>query len=159
MQISTKGRYALRIMIDLALNANDDYISLKKIAIRQEISMKYLETIIAVLNKAGFVNSLRGKNGGYKLASHPHDYTIGSILKLTEGSIAPVACLVNNVNACKRAPQCHTLPMWQQLDSIINNYLESITIEDLTTQSKIAACFNQVHSDIFGERIPNESIC
>lgn len=136
MQISTKGRYALRIMIDLALHTEDNYVSLKKIASRQEISMKYLETIVSILNKAGFVLSLRGKNGGYKLAAHPSEYTIGAILKLTEGSIAPVACMGNKGTTCERSPHCLTLPMWQQLDHIVDNYLESVTIEDLTLQPK-----------------------
>jgi len=134
MQISTKGRYALRIMIDLAIHNRDEYISLKQIASRQEISMKYLETIIAVLNKAGYVTSLRGKNGGYKLAGEPGDYTVGAILRLTEGNIAPVACLNKNAT-CNRSPHCLTLPMWRQLDTIISDYLESITIEDLTKQT------------------------
>lgn len=159
MQISTKGRYALRIMLDLALNANEgEYISLKTIAGRQEISMKYLETIVSVLNKAGFVTSLRGKNGGYRLAGDPDEYTIGAILKLTEGTIAPVSCVGNKATTCERAPHCLTLPMWQKLDRIMDDYLESITIKDLTTQS--GKCqFNQIYSDSFGERIPNESIC
>lgn len=134
MQFSTKGRYALRIMIDLALNAKDDYVSLTKIAGRQEISLKYLETIIAVLNKAGYVQSMRGKTGGYKLAGHPGEYTVGSILTLAEGSISPVACIENKVCICEKASHCLTLPMWQQLDNIITNYLDSITIEDLIKQ-------------------------
>lgn len=134
MQISTKGRYALRIMIDLALHTEDHYVSLKTIASRQEISLKYLETIVAVLNKAGFVLSLRGKSGGYKLAYRPSEYTIASILKLTEGTIAPVACIGDKATTCERAPHCLTLPMWEELDGIVNDYLESVTIEDLTTQ-------------------------
>ncbi|NCB42416.1 MAG: RrF2 family transcriptional regulator [Clostridia bacterium] len=134
MQFSTKGRYALRIMLDLALNAKEDYISLKQIASRQEISLKYLETIIAVLNKAGFVKSLRGKNGGYKLAGHPKEYTVGSILQLTEGSISPVTCLENNICSCERASQCLALPMWKELGNVMSIYLDSVTIEDLTKQ-------------------------
>lgn len=136
MQFSTKGRYALRIMIDLALNAKEDYISLKQIASRQEISLKYLETIIAVLNKAGFVTSMRGKNGGYKLAGQPGDYTIGSILKLAEGNLSPVSCIKDNVCLCERSSQCLALPMWKQLDHIMSSYLDSVTINDLVSQTK-----------------------
>lgn len=131
MKISTKGRYALRVMIDLAQQESDEYISLKDISKRQELSMKYLEMIAGVLNKAGFIISLRGKGGGYKLAKNPKDYTVGSILKLTEGSLAPVACLEYKTNPCLRAEHCITLPMWQKLDRLINDYLESVTIDDL----------------------------
>ena len=134
MKISTKGRYALRIMIDLAQFKNNEYISLKEISKRQEISLKYLESIISMLCRAGFVLSLRGKCGGYKLARKPSEYTIGSILKLTEGSLAPVACLEGDTNQCSRAINCITLPMWQKLDKIIDDYLESVTIEDLLKQ-------------------------
>lgn len=131
MKISTKGRYALRIIIDLAKQTGKEYISLKEISERQEISMKYLEMIVGILVRAGFVLSLRGKSGGYMLAREPREYTVGSILKLTEGSLAPVACLENEANACSRAENCITLPMWQKLDKLIDDYLESITIEDL----------------------------
>ena len=131
MKISTKGRYALRIMIDLAQHGGNEYISLKEISERQEISMKYLEMIVGILNRAGFVLSLRGKSGGYKLAKKSGDYTVGSILKLTEGSLAPVACLDCETNQCTRAEHCITLPMWQKLDKLIYDYLESVTIEDL----------------------------
>ena len=131
MKISTKGRYALRIMTDLAMHGDDEFISLKEISERQEISMKYLESIVGILSRAGFVLSLRGKSGGYKLAKKPTDYTIGSILKLTEGSLAPVACLESEINECLRAEHCVTLPMWRKLDKLINDYLESVTIEDL----------------------------
>jgi len=132
MQFSTKGRYALRIMIDLALNAKEDYVSLKQIAGRQGISLKYMETIIAVLNKAGFVKSLRGKNGGYKLAGHPKEYTVASILQLTEGSISPVTCIENTICSCERASRCLALPMWQELGNVMSTYLDGVTIEDLT---------------------------
>ncbi|MFA7673392.1 MAG: RrF2 family transcriptional regulator [Clostridia bacterium] len=131
MKISTRGRYALRVMIDLAQCDNSKYISLKEISKRQEISMKYLEMIAAVLNKAGFVLSLRGKSGGYKLAGKPDEYTVGSILRLTEGSLAPVACLDCKINICKRADNCITLPMWKDLHKLVNNYLDGITITDL----------------------------
>lgn len=131
MKISTKGRYALRMMIDLAQQNSDEYISLKSISERQGISMKYLELIVAVLHNAGFIMSLRGKNGGYRLTRNPKDYTVGSVLKLIEGSLAPVACLDNTTNMCPRVSECITLPMWQKLYKIVDEYLESVTIEDL----------------------------
>ena len=131
MMISTKGRYALRVMIDLAKQEKNEYISLKAISERQQISMKYLEAIVSVLNKAGFLQSLRGKDGGYRLSKEPAQYTIGAILKLTEGSLAPVACLEGCDNVCQSSDGCITLPLWQKLDGIIDNYLESITLEDL----------------------------
>lgn len=137
MMISTKGRYALRVMIDLAQqnlkgDGNNDYISLKAISERQQISMKYLEAIVAVLNKAGFLQSLRGKDGGYRLARKPSEYTIGSVLKLTEGSLAPVACLEGSCDTvCQCSDGCITLPLWQKLDGVIDGYLESVTLEDL----------------------------
>ncbi len=135
MQITTKGRYALRIMIDLALNSDGEFISLKTISDRQEISMKYLEAIVSTLQKAGFVISLRGKGGGYKLARPAGEYTVGSVLKLTEGSLAPVSCLEYKTNTCGRSSQCLTLPMWQTLDTLVDDYLESITIEDLVLKN------------------------
>lgn len=135
MQITTKGRYALRIMIDLALNSDNKYISLKTISDRQEISMKYLETIVSTLQKAGFVMSLRGKSGGYKLAKAASDYTVGSVLKLTEGSLAPVSCLEYKTTICSKSSQCLTLPMWQTLDTLVDDYLESVTIEDLVLKN------------------------
>ena len=131
MMISTKGRYALRVMIDLAGRDCDEYIPLKEISEKQQISMKYLEAIVAVLNKAGFLNSLRGKDGGYKLSRTPAEYTIGSVLKLTEGSLAPVACLEGCDTVCQSAAGCITLPLWQKLDTIIDTYLESVTLQDL----------------------------
>lgn len=131
MMISTKGRYALRVMIDLAQNGNENYVSLKDVAQRQNISMKYLEMIVSNLNKAHLVKSLRGKSGGYKLTKTSSEYTIGEILKSTEGSLAPVMCLEENADICERAGNCITLPLWQKLDSVINDYLDSVTLEDL----------------------------
>lgn len=131
MMISTKGRYALRVMIDLAKQKDSEYISLKGISERQHISMKYLEAIVSVLNKAGFLKSLRGKDGGYKLSRKPSEYTIGEVLKLTEGSLAPVACLEGCDTVCQSSDGCITLPLWQKLDGIIDSYLESVTLEDL----------------------------
>lgn len=131
MKVSTKGRYALRVMIDLAQHKDEGFISLKEIATRQEISMKYLEMIVGILNRADFVLSLRGKSGGYKLSRAASQYTIGAILKLTEGSMAPVSCLECGANVCERADDCITLPLWKGLDKVIDDYLESITLEDL----------------------------
>lgn len=131
MMVSTKGRYALRVMLDLAQYNTDEYIPLKKVTERQNISAKYLEAIIAILVRAGFVVGLRGKGGGYKLTKKPSEYTVGSILKLTEGSLAPVACLEADAELCARAEECLTLPMWQALDQMIDRYFEGITIEDL----------------------------
>ena len=135
MLISTKGRYALRVMIDLAEHRTKDFISLKDIAQRQEISEKYLESIIRMLVKAKVLESLRGKRGGYRLKKSPDQYTVGSILRLTEESLAPVSCLEQNADACPRAYQCRTLPLWQGLDKVIRDYLESVTIADLTDRS------------------------
>lgn len=131
MKISTKGRYALRVMLDLAEHKEDGYISLKDIAERQEVSMKYLEMIVAMLNRAGFVSSQRGKSGGYRLTRKPEEYTIGSILKMTEGSLAPVSCLDQGGESCSRAGTCITLPMWKKLDQLIDDYLEGITLSEL----------------------------
>ena len=129
--VSTKGRYALRVMIDLAERHTGEYIPLKEIAGRQEISEKYLESIISVLVKAGFLQGLRGKGGGYRLTRAPEEYTVGAILRLTEGSLAPVACLENGAAACHRSPECRTLPMWQKLDQLVNEYFGSISLADL----------------------------
>ena len=134
MLISTKGRYALRVMIDLAEHQSDEFISLKGIAQRQEISEKYLESIIRMLVKAKVLDSLRGKGGGYRLKKDPDQYTAGSILRLTEESLAPVSCLEANAEACPRAGSCRTLTLWQGLDKVIDEYLESVTIADLMEQ-------------------------
>jgi len=136
VKISTKGRYALRVIIELAQRNTDGYVSLKTIAEHQEISMKYLEMIVSILHASGFVISLRGKSGGYRLAKEPGEYTVGSILKLTEGSLAPVSCLDGQENACSRAENCVTLPMWKKLDTLIDEYLESVTIEDLISRQE-----------------------
>lgn len=134
MLISTKGRYALRVMIDLAEHQTDAFISLKGIAQRQEISEKYLESIIRMLVKARVLESLRGKGGGYRLKKAPDQYTVGSILRLTEDSLAPVSCLEENAESCPRAGSCRTLPLWQGLDRVIHEYLQSVTIADLMRQ-------------------------
>ena len=134
MLISTKGRYALRVMIDLAEHRSAEFISLREIAERQEISEKYLESIIRMLVKAKVVESLRGKGGGYRLKKAPEDYTADSILSLTEESLAPVSCLEENADACPRAARCKTLSLWQGLDQAIHTYLKGVTIADLMDQ-------------------------
>jgi len=131
MMISSRGRYALRIMIDLAEHQDSGYITLHDIAARQNISEKYLESIVSILSKAHFVKGVRGKGGGYALSRDPETYTVGSILHLTEISLSPVSCLDCKPNTCERASECKTLPIWQKLDDIIREYLESVTICDL----------------------------
>ena len=130
MRVSTKGRYALRIMIDLAEHKDEGNISLKDIAERQGVSLKYLESIAAVFQKEGYVVSHRGKSGGYCLAKSPAEYTIGDILKLSEGSMAPVKCLDEDEH-CDKAGECITLPLWEKLDAVIDEYLQSVTLQDL----------------------------
>lgn len=131
MKISTKGRYALRLMLDLALNDTGETIRIKDIAARQEISEKYLEQIIAVLNKAGYVKSVRGPQGGYRLARKPKDYTVGMILRLTEGSLAPVSCLDDDPNECSRQEDCVTIYIWEKLYAAINSVVDKYTLADL----------------------------
>lgn len=131
MLISTKGRYALRVMIDLAEHQGEGFIPLKVIAQRQEISEKYLESIIKLLVKAKLLNGLRGKGGGYQLTKAPEQYTVGSILRLTEESLAPVSCMELDAETCPRAAVCRTLPLWQGLDAVISGYLNGITLADL----------------------------
>ncbi|WP_455714868.1 RrF2 family transcriptional regulator [Anaerosporobacter sp.] len=131
MKISTKGRYALRLMLDLALNDTGETIRIKDIAARQEISEKYLEQIIAVLNKAGYVKSVRGPQGGYRLARKPKEYTVGMILRLTEGSLAPVACLDDDPNECSRQEDCVTIYIWEKLYEAINSVVDKYTLADL----------------------------
>lgn len=131
MMISTRGRYALRVMLDLAQQSTDNYIPLKEIADRQNISGKYLEIIIKVLVQNRLLIGLRGKGGGYRLTKKPGEYTLGEILRLTEGSLAPVACVEESYSKCSRVEYCLTRPVWQKLDMIINEYLDGITLEDL----------------------------
>lgn len=131
MIISTRGRYALRVMLDLAQQSTDRYIPLKEIANRQGISEKYLEIIIKVLVQNQLLLGLRGKGGGYRLTKKPDEYTMGEILRLTEGSLAPVACVEESYTKCDRLEYCVTRPVWQKLDMIINEYLDGITLEDL----------------------------
>ena len=135
MLVSTKGRYALRVMLELAQSQPDAYMPLPLIAQRQGISEKYLESIIAILSRAGLVEGLRGKGGGYRLTRPTANYSVGEILRLTEGSLAPVTCLEGAENPCPRAGECTTLPMWQKLDDMINTYLDSVSLSDLLSQT------------------------
>lgn len=130
MKISTKGRYALRLMLDLALEENQ-IVRLKDVAQRQEISIKYLEQIISVLQKCGYVKSMRGPGGGYMLARKPEDYTVGMILRQIEGSLAPVACLEDEENTCGRSGECVTLRLWQMLYDAINGVVDKVTLADM----------------------------
>lgn len=134
MLVSTKGRYALRVMLELVERPAGEYAALGTIAADQGISEKYLESIVAVLSKAGLVDALRGKGGGYRLNRPAKDYSVGEILRLTEGSIAPVSCLECSPNRCDRADGCKTLPMWEKLNELICGYLDSVTLADLLDQ-------------------------
>ena len=136
MKISTKGRYAVRVMLDLATNNTGEYIKVKEIASRQEISEKYLEQIISVLNKAGYVKSIRGAQGGYKIARDPSNYTVGMILRLTEGSLNPVACLDDEINECERCDTCETLEVWKDLAKAINSVVDHVTVADLVERQQ-----------------------
>lgn len=131
MMISTRGRYALRVMIDLAEHTGSEYVPLKDVADRQNISRKYLESIMTVLSKNDMVEGQHGKGGGYRLIRQPEDYRVGDILRLTENSLAPVSCLEEGTNPCERAAECKTLPMWSRLFRMINDYFDGITIADL----------------------------
>ena len=136
MKISTKGRYALRLMIDLAQHDAAGYIPLRDISRRQEISAKYLEQIVVQLSRAGLVTATRGAQGGYQLARHPAQYTVGEILRITEGSLAPVACLEHDPVECPRAEDCITLDFWRGLYDAVNRYVDSVTLEDLVSSGK-----------------------
>ncbi len=136
MKISTKGRYATRVMLDLALHDTGECIKAKDIAARQGISEKYLEQIISILNKAGYVKSVRGAQGGYRLAKAPKEYTVGMILRLTEGSLAPVTCLEDGADACERWDTCETLDVWRDLYGAINQVVDGVTIADLAEKAR-----------------------
>lgn len=136
MKISTKGRYALRMLIDLAEHNDNGFVALKEIAERQDISKKYLEQIIPILNRSGILITNRGYQGGYKLAKNPEEITVGEILRNTEGSMAPVACLEQTPNQCEKCSYCVTLPVWQGLEKVVNEYLDSISLQDIINQSK-----------------------
>ncbi len=131
MKISTKGRYALRIMIDLAMNMNQGPIRVKDIASRQDISEKYLEQIIAMFNKAGYVKSIRGAQGGYLLTKEPKEYTVGMILRLAEGSIAPVFCVDGDAEGCDRKGACVSAMLWQKINDAVNEVVDNTSLQDL----------------------------
>ena len=131
MKVSTKGRYALRMLLDLAEHKDDGFISLKEIAGRQNISKQYLEQIVSLLNTSNILRANRGKQGGYMLAKEPSQFTVGQILRITEGSIAPVACLEDEINQCDRVGFCKTLPMWEGLYKVITEYLDGVTLQDI----------------------------
>ena len=134
MMLSTKGRYALRVMLDLADHNTGEYIPLKDIAHRQEISVKYLENILASLSRVNLVDAARGKGGGYRLAKTPADYSAGEIIRLAEGSLASVSCLKGEKKGCEKAGHCRALPLWQGLDQMIDQYLDSYSLADLQKQ-------------------------
>lgn len=131
MMISTRGRYALRVLLDLAERKTQGYIPMKSVAERQGISLKYMEQIMPVLSKNGLVKGIHGKGGGYMLLREPKDYTVGEILRLTDGNLAPVACLECNAKHCSRSNTCKTLPLWSEFHKIANHYFDSVTLEDL----------------------------
>ena len=135
MMISTRGRYALRVMIDLAENQNGGYIPLKEIAGRQQISLKYMQSIMPVLAQNGFVAGIHGKGGAYRLNCRPEQCRVGDILRLTEGSLAPVSCLERGAKPCGRAADCRTLPMWNRLHTLVADYLHSVTLADLMRET------------------------
>ena len=136
MIVSTKGRYALRVMVGLALREEGEYVPLKEIAESEGISQKYLESIMTLLSKGNLVDAVHGKGGGYRLNRAPSLYTVGSILKLTEGSLAPVSCTTQGPAACSRSTCCQTKPMWDRLDKMIDDFFEGITVADLLKEGK-----------------------
>ena len=135
MKISTKGRYAVRMLLDIAMHQKNEMISLRDIAERRQISKKYLEQIAAQLTQAGILTASRGQSGGYRLVGQPSDYTLDRILSVTEGRMHPVACLDTSPNQCARCDFCMTLPVWQRLDEVIHNYLASVTLQDILDQA------------------------
>lgn len=135
MKISTKGRYALRMMLEFAMHP-DECTKISQVARHQEISDKYLEQIVTILTRAGYVKSMRGAQGGYKLTKDPSEYTVGMILRLTEGSLAPVSCLEDDINQCRRADKCATLTVWKQLNDAINQVVDNVTLADLLKEQK-----------------------
>lgn len=134
MMISTRGRYALRVMTDLAEHNSGEFIPLKEVVQRQDISQKYLESIMTKLSKAGFVEGAHGKGGGYRLSRSPEEYKVGDILMLTEGTLAPVSCLECGAKPCSKASQCRTLNMWKKLHNMISEFLDGITLADLMAE-------------------------
>lgn len=140
MLVSTKGRYALRVMLELGQYDMDTNVPLPQVAEKQQISEKYLESIVSILVKAGLIEGQRGKNGGYRLCRPLDHYSVGEILRLTEGSLAPVSCLEGTENSCPRAGECRTLPLWEKLDGLINGYLDSVKLSDLQAGGETGSC-------------------
>ena len=136
LNITTKGRYALRVMIDLAQHPEEGFVSFKTVAERQDVSMKYLEMIVSALKKAELVESTRGKEGGYRLSRSPADYSVGEILRCLEDNLAPVSCIRDGAIRCDKAAACVTLPMWKELDDLTNAYLDGVSLQDLLTGEK-----------------------
>ena len=136
MKVSTRGRYALRLMIDLAENGGEGLVTLRDVAQRQEISVKYLEQIVSILGKAGLVRSSRGPQGGYSLSRPAEEYTVGDILRLTEGDLAPVSCLEGEENQCSRCDRCGTVGFWNGLYAVVNQYIDRFTLVDLVNSRK-----------------------
>ncbi len=135
--ISTKGRYALRLMIDIASYSTGDPVTLKDVSKRQDVSIKYLEQVVSLLVKRGFLISVRGNNGGYMLARNPKDYTAGDIIRCAEGTLAPVSCLQTDCNVCPRKDICSTLDFWKGFYNVVNDYVDSVTLEDLKNKELI----------------------
>lgn len=144
MKVSTKGRYALRMMLDIALQDREHPVALREIAQRQGISVKYLEQIVAALARAGYLKSIRGPQGGYILTREPKDYTVGEILRLTEGSLAPVECLETDRNLCPRAEKCATLKLWEELDQAVRQIVDRRTLEDLMEEQRAIGSGSEV---------------
>ncbi len=136
MKISTRGRYALRLMLDLAMAEPEEYVAIKSIAGHQEISEKYLEQIITMLNRAGYVKSARGAQGGYRLARPAKEYTVGMILRTIEGNLVPVSCMEDDVNQCPRSGACATLDVWKQINEAVNRVVDSVTLADLAEKQR-----------------------
>lgn len=134
MLISSRGRYTIYVLVDLAKHMDEGYVPLKEIASRQGISKKYMENILKILVENGLLEGIKGKGGGYRLTMQPKNYTLGTILRLTEGSLAPVACAAPDHTGCTRTETCPSRPVWQKLDRLINDYLDSVTLEDLLNQ-------------------------
>ena len=136
MMISTRGRYALRVLLELAENQKEGYIAMKQVAMRQELSLKYIQKIMPVLSKNHYVEGVQGKGGGYRLVKAPEEYRVGDILRLTEGNLAPVACLECDAKMCRRANTCKTLPMWKEFHQMVLDYFDNITLLDLLNQEE-----------------------
>ena len=131
MYITTRGRYALRVLVDLSEHRDEGYVPMREVAERQDISLKYLEKILPFLVEAGFIEGVHGKGGGYRLTKAPEDYLVGEVLRATEGDLAPVSCLACDAPVCNRASFCRTLPLWKGLDQVVSDYLDSVTLRDL----------------------------